>query len=94
MAEEAKEKKIKIRGVDYTVTKVMKEKEEHNRRGEARVLRGPDGVQRLEKLPDDRLSVKMIIEIQGRLRRADLDRFTQSMSKTVSFEFEDGGNGI
>ncbi len=86
--------KIKKGSVEYTVKKKMAEKPEHNRTREALVLEGPDGVERLEKLPDDRLSVKVIIEIQGKLRRADLDRFTQSMSKTVSFEFEDGGNGI
>ncbi len=86
--------KIKKGNVEYTVKKKMGEKPEHNRTRETLVLEGPDGVERLEKLPDDRLSVKVIIEIQGKLRRADLDRFTQSMSKTVSFEFEDGGNGI
>ncbi|MBI4537629.1 MAG: hypothetical protein HY712_06700 [candidate division NC10 bacterium] len=59
-----------------------------------RVLRGADGIDRLEKTPHDRLSVKVTIEISGKLRRADLDRFAQSMSKTVSFEFEDGGNGV
>ena len=86
--------KIKKGSVEYTVKKKMGEKPEHNRTREALVLEGPDGVERLEKLPEDRLSVKVIIEIQGKLRRADLDRFTQSMSKTVSFEFEDGGNGV
>jgi len=86
--------KIKKGGVEYTVKKKMGAKPEHNRTAEALVLEGPDGVERLEKRPDDRLSVKVVIELQGKLRRADLDRFTQSMSKTVTFEFEDGGNGI
>jgi hypothetical protein len=58
-----------------------------------RVLQGDDGVQRLEKLSSDRLQVRVTIEISGALRRADLDRFAQTMSKTVAFEFEDGGNG-
>ncbi len=53
----------------------------------------PDSVWRLDKDPSDRLNVRMTIEISGKLRRADLDRFTQAMSKTISFEFEDGGNG-
>ena len=85
---------IKKGNVEYKVKKKIEAKPEHNWTREALVLEGPDGVERLEKLPDDRLSVKVVIEIQGKLRRADLDRFTQSMSKTVSFEFEDGGNGI
>jgi hypothetical protein len=53
----------------------------------------PDNVWRLDKSPSARLNVRMTIEISGKLRRADLDRFAQAMSKTISFEFEDGGNG-
>ena len=62
-------------------------------RGGNKILRGPDNILRTEKLPDDQMNVRVIIEITGNLRRADLDRFTQSMSKTVAFEFEDGGGG-
>lgn len=72
-------------GVDYTV-------EEFTKNGNL-ILKGPDNVPRIEKLPDDQMKVRVIIEITGNLRRADLDRFTQSMSKTVAFEFEDGGGG-
>jgi len=79
------------RGVDFEViTPRGKQYDDVARR----VLKGPDGVQRLEKTPHDRLSVKVVIEISGKLRRADLDRFAQSMSKAVSLEFEDGGNGM
>jgi len=62
-------------------------------KGGNKILRGPDKIRRTEKLPDDQMNVRVIIEITGNLRRADLDRFTQSMSKTVAFEFEDGGGG-
>ncbi len=61
---------------------------------EREVKKEADGVWRMEKTPSDRLQVRVVIEITGKLRRADLDRFTQAMSKTVSFEFEDGGGGM
>ncbi len=58
------------------------------------LLRGTDGVLRMEKMQDDRLNVRVVIEFTGNLRRADIDRFTQAMSKTVAFEFENGGGGM
>lgn len=72
-------------GVEHTV-------EDFSKNGNL-ILKGPDNIRRTEKLPDDQLNVRVIIEITGSLRRVDLDRFTQSMSKTVAFEFEDGGGG-
>ncbi len=53
----------------------------------------PDKVWRMDKDPSDRLRVRMTLEITGILRRADLDRFAQAMTKTAAFEFEDGGGG-
>ena len=52
-----------------------------------------DNVWRMDKDPSDRLRVRMTLEITGILRRADLDRFAQAMTKTAAFEFEDGGGG-
>jgi hypothetical protein len=75
----------KVGGVDHEIEGFTK--------GGNKILRGPDNIRRIEKLPDDQLNVRVIIEITGNLRRADLDRFAQSMSKTVAFEFEDGGGG-
>jgi len=93
MADEVKKKKkgdVYIGGMKYT------EVQPHPGRcwsENPRVLKGPDGVQRLEKLASDRLQVRITIELSGAIRRADLDRFAQTMSKTVAFEFENGGNG-
>lgn len=58
------------------------------------VYKHPDNVCRLVKTPSDRLEVTITMQIKGRIRRADLDRFTQTMGKTAAFEFEDGGNGM
>jgi hypothetical protein len=52
-----------------------------------------DPLGRYMKLPEDRLEVTITIQIKGKLRRADIDRFTQSMGKTAALEFENGGNG-
>src|SRR5574342_270346 len=79
-------------GDRYTLNKVDHEIHGFTKGGN-KILRGPDNIRRTEKLPDDQLNVRVIIEITGKLRRVDLDRFSQSMSKTVAFEFEDGGGG-
>ncbi|HSB69439.1 MAG TPA: hypothetical protein VLT62_08920 [Candidatus Methylomirabilis sp.] len=52
-----------------------------------------DRIQRLEKTASDRMSVRVVIEFTGKIRRGDLDRFAQMITKTASLEFEDGGNG-
>ena len=52
-----------------------------------------DPLGRFMKLPDDRLEVTITIQIKGKLRRADLDRFTQSIGKNAALEFENGSNG-
>ena len=84
------EEKVTMEGIEY---KVVKPLEGTHWDKKPLVLEGPDGVQRLEKLPSDRLQVRITIEISGAIRRADLDRFAQTMSKSVAFEFENGGNG-
>lgn len=53
-----------------------------------------DHVARLVKTPSDRLEVTITVQIKGKIRRADLDRFTQTMGKTAAFEFENGGGGV
>ena len=52
-----------------------------------------DPLGRFMKLPEDRLEVTITIQIKGKLRRADLDRFTQSIGKNAALEFENGSNG-
>ena len=50
-----------------------------------------DPLGRHQKLPEDRLEVTVTIQIKGKLCRADLDRFTQSMGKSAALEFENSG---
>jgi hypothetical protein len=85
------EEKVTMEGIEYKVVEPLIKGTHWNKT--PKVLEGPDGVQRLEKLPSDRLQVRITIELSGAIRRADLDRFAQTMSKSVAFEFENGGNG-